>query len=1526
MALTGVASEDERLGREAAERLVNEWPTFSDLITVDSIPFARAAVGRLAELIAAQPPLFQASRRGSERGAETLSARPFQGILESLQNSDDLGAQEVRLAIRQRGRRRELLIVHDGFPMSLPHVGAMVLPWVTTKADDPLASGRFGIGQKTLAALGGPIEAYCHPYHFRMAEVPSVCEPEQPVTGLYEPSQSETLLVVPLEGWVDSEALERFVRELGTRALVFLRTVRRLVLLDPEAGRPKVDHRLREGPRRGVTVRVRRRELRAEALELKEGRGGQRYLRYLVELPLKSGERRHNKATGETTTLGVCVPARPEPGSLYDRLPLPVPCALPVGLSAEFDPDTGRSTLHENAWNQHRFAELSDLLAAVCLDVFVQDPALGWTAVPLERDCPEGVDAWFAQRYADDVIAACQLRLAEELQIARDGAGRPLDEVVFEERSLDGLLTVEDQERLAPRYKAIPPAWRDRRGRWREVLRELARSRVIEVEEALKLLDRDDDELGEREPSWYIGMACAAIDAEVFDVFWWKRGILLADGRRVEPPGNNEPRSLVRREEPASLAARLGLALVVHPAYLAAGPAARKVRAELEEREMLVESCASDGDALALLARGDDGDPIRVADDALVALRDAFERLSEEQQHELGPRIGRAIELRGFRFDEAGTVEQCWVSPTDSYLPARIDRETDSFARAAAETPGLCWLTPDYARLLKRAGGRRELGAQKFLGRLGAQTTPRLVPPANEVRRYVRDRRMASPVQMAEITELQATEIRAIRQRVTDLLEDRWSPDLEAVIEDIQGERPGAGRRRRAAALLGVLARAWDRNYGEYATARAAWGYDGYWHVRGEVIATWLARAASEPWLPSATGALRAPKDLHLPTEANRLTVRGKRSLYLMRIDDQLLRSPALAALRIRRGPSASSVVDRLEELRGSGKLGAKVEDEVRTAYRLLALACPSGDAHRQRPVDDMTVASLRTRMAGARGGLLLVNGRWYAPDQVFNGPAIFGRYRPFAPQSPHLEPLWRALALPFPDARDCLAVLRELAHRPLADADRAIVMETIRTLARELERMTPQLRRRLRELPLWTGDAWTASRPIYAVADEAVAAAIADQVPVWQPGFALDDLDELIRALGVTLLTADQFVPVTGDGYGAAEGNGLRPQFVLAVEHLRTELARGDPDLHASLRISWDELAAAELILDRDLEIAASVPSRGRVVAPARAHLLREPLTLFARSAHDVGSPNGGGRTIAELFSGDRQKVAWAWASMWYRAAAGEAADRIMLSSEAQDDGDDGRLSALQTQADARRERRKKSGGSDKRIGTAATTATTASGRTGVQVRQLKDVSKLEPSVGTIVNEGAPQGGIIVNERGGRGNGGSASGGSSRASGSSAAAHGGTEGSTSVLPPTSEREQLAYDAVMTALTLDEAEVADLRQRRGVGADALDELRQCFEIKMASSAEIPNEVTLTPAEVERARTDPDFFLAVVSGLEEGVGELRVRFIFDPLARLRLRLRGDVTLAGVSEAEALEYVFVPESGGSGSVPSVATWLR
>lgn len=1507
---------DAQLGRAAADRLVHHWP-LDDLDERVSVEFAAAAVERLAELIEGQPALFQASRRGSERGAESLSARLFQGVLESLQNGDDIGATKLLVGVRRKGSRRDLLIVHDGDPISLLHVGAMVLPWVSTKAEDWTLSGRFGIGQKTLRALGGPIAAHCAPYHFQMDETPTVIEPEPSIIGFYDADRRETLLVVPLRNEVDIEKLREFISGLGAQALVFLRNIRCLSFTDHANGETAIEHRLHERERSVVGLTVLGYTLDAHRIVLSDPSGGQRYTRYMTEFPLKSGDRRHNKATGPSTTLGVVLPARPESGLLYDRLPLPVSCALPAGLNAQFDPDTARSTLHENAWNRRRFSELGDLLAATALDTFQRKTSNGWAAAPLQEEVPDGISVWLQERYEEDVIAVAQKRLAEELRIVCEGSEKQLDELVFEEKRLDRVLTSNDQERLAPDLSAVTGQSRDRAGRWRRVLAELGRSRELGVWEALSLLDQDDEQLGTREPRWFIDFAHAAIDAELFEAFCERASVLLADGERITPPAHDEPRSLVIREEPGTLASKLKLALPIHPAYLSRDAAARRVRTALEKAELLVDAYESDDEALALLARGS-GDTVRLDDDALVMLRDAFERLPDEEQRTLGPKIGAAIELRGFQYDQSGKRINCWESPAQAYLPKQIDRETDSFARAAGKTRGITWMSTDYGRLLKRSN-RRELGPQRFLARLGAKTFPRLIRPPDERQRYVRDRRAASPYHMWQLVDIQATELRALG-RTDHLIGDHLSPHLDSVIEDIQKERPGKQRRRRAAALLGVLARGWERHFADRASAQAARGYDG-WIVEGEVIATWLARAATLTWLPSATGALRAPADLHLPTESNKLTVGDRKSSYLMPVDDYILRSPALTALRVRRGPAASKVVERLEELRDQGTSGKDVETKIKTAYRLLALACPARDGRPdRRPVDDLTVSALRSRFAGGRGarGLILSNGRWYGPKQVFNGPPIFGRRRPFVPQSPHFEALWRTLAVPYPNASDCLDVLRELAAAPLSAEGESIVIETMAIIATALNEMTPQLRTTLRTFPLWTGKAWQTKRPIYAIEDQAVASAVGDRAPIWKPGFTLEGQEKLLEALNVTYIPPEKFKPVAAAGYGTVDGEKWRPRFVLAVQHLRTELARRDLDLYKTLATSWEELAGTVLILDRELEVAVSLPGRFELVAPARAHLVRQPLTLFARAVDDIGTAEAGGQAIAALFSGARHTVAWAWASMWQRAATGETASPIALSTDIETDEDDDRLAKLKTQADTRRKR-------DKRK-TRAGSGPRSSRSTQVRVRKLKQLIDWQPSSGDIVNKGAARGGVIIPERRPRLASGTVGttehGADSRSAGGNGTSTD-SSGQPTVLPPMSEREQLAYDAVMRALALDEGEVADLRNRRGVGADAIDELRQCFEIKMSSGSEIPSEITLTPSEVERARTDRDFFLAIVAGLEEGAGELRVRFIFDPLGRLPLRLRSDLTFGGVREAEALEYIFRSAAVDEVASPTKAT---
>ncbi len=1488
--------DDAAAGSRAAECLYRDWQP-NEIDDIPTVAYANAAICRLADLMESAPEAEKESRRGAERGAESLTARPYQGLLEQMQNADDLGATALRIGIQGD----DLLLAHDGQRVKVAHVVAMLFPWLTTKANDSTASGRFGIGQRTLGVLGSPIHVHCEPWHFVIdAHGPRICEAASPISGFYDPTRPDTLLVLPLLPSVDREALSNFVRDLGPNVLLFLSSVHRLTFTDLNANFTVADYKLRIERSVLTSVEIGGRALQAEQITLADASSGDRFSRYTVDRPLGDNEQRQHKATGPSSILSLAIPDKHRSlGGFYDRLPLPIQSNFPFCLSAQFDPDAARNTLLPRPWNEDRLKDLGDLIASAALDRFSGDPQDGWWSVPLIGELPTEGDEWVQTHMRTSIVLAVQSHIAGRLELPVGQVRRPLSEFVYEESALEGLLRPEDQTYLMPDCHAIPLTTRDKEGRWRNVLGELGRTRMITVADALALLDRSDQELGPHDPDWYVRFAAAALDAQLLWKLLEKRALLLADGRRVTAPARGDPQSLVSRLDKDSLAAKLGLAIEIHPRYLSGDDEdARRVAAALRQEGVLSDQVDSAEAALNALAREDNRECVQLSDEQLIALRNAFEVLDDDQQRLLGPRIGRNIKLRGRTFDELGDPHETWVAPAGAYLPARIDRgEADNFARAANATPGLYWIDGTYDRVLKRSGGRRELGAQRFLTRLGVMTAPRLTRAEDEVKVYQRDPRHVSPLSATARPPIQLFEIQGLPTAAGHLMDDAWSPDLDAVIRDIRADRNRPRRRRRSLALLSVLARAWDRVYADRQYASAVWASDGHWHECGQVTATWLAKAATEPWLLDGAHRLQAPADLYLPTDANRLAYGNERHKYLASVPDSVLRSPALVALHVRSGPSARSLVEFLESSRDEATDSVD-DNKIRTAYQLLALKCPPPDVRGQL-VDDITSKELRARFDGGEG-LIRISARWYRPSQVFSSRPIFGRWRPFVPSTSDMEPLWRTLAIRAPGTHDCILVLNDIAKTPLTQEALPIVLEIMRVLADSSDSMPPELKTQLRSVPLWTGVKWTTARPVYAIEDQAVASQIATTVPIWRSGFSsLSEVRKILEPLGVTEIQADDFTPVAVDQTDATGGEDLRDRFAAATVHLSNELITGDTPLYNSLKVPWENLRTAQVIIHRDLQLALTLRNRKQVTVSADAHMRTAPLMFIVRSSEAAGSAEIGGRAIASLFSGDRQKVGWAWAEMWRRAGEGILPDELTLPGATKQGREPAQaLLQLKTQA-ARRGRQDQieSGGKP-----------SSSGGLAVVVKRLKDISNLEPDDGTLINRGSVKRGrmppqdtpltridTLIGPRG------------------AADAGGGSRGTPTVLPPMSDREQLAFDAVLRALQADPRLVADVRKRHGIGADAIDDLHQLFEIKMASGADIPDEVTLTPSEARRAQEERDFFLVVVSGLEEMSGVLRVRFIFDPLNRLTVRSKGDLTLSGVRDAEAMEFVF--RTGGT-----------
>lgn len=1454
-------------GREAFARLVEDWEDPSWVPDVVDRAWAEDAFSALGRMLIEQPAMLRVQQQKAERAAQLVSPRPFQGVLEALQNADDQHATRLRLHVNADGATRRLLLVHDGKPALLHHVCAMVLPWLSTKDLDAEASGRFGIGQKTLQMLGGPLTFHCHPFHVTLdGENSHICDPLAAIEGVYDPSSRESAVVVPLDGHVDLDALHAEVLQLGARGLLFLRHLRALTLDLP--GHDLLELELRHSDAEQVELR----SGSARVVHLTEPRTGHRYVRYEVEIQVAEGSDRRGKRTGETTQVGVAVPlSTGELGRVHDRVPMPIATSAPFFLNAQFDPDPGRTFVAETVWNKQRFEDLGTLLGDVAVDLRARHPRASWRAVPLKTETELQATEWFREQHST-MTAAAQARFVDGVELAGD---RTAVDWMYEMPVLDGVVGPEYQRELHPERLPVEADDRDFSGRWRNVLGELDGPLGIKVSDALVLLAAEVF----RDPSWVVRLSVAAVCDGLQQELLEHRCVVLRDGTRVMPPSPNEHRALALTAEPDSLGVRLGAILPLSAAYSdeAAGGVVELFRSE--------KRLVPDGDnalvLLRVLCRASVAAPIKVSDDDLITLRDAFEQLSTPDRAAFGASAGRNLLIKGFWW-ESGTVKTGWVTPATSYLPKSLEPGADTLHVAAGRTPGLSWVANEYAKSLKNARGRQALGARQFLALLGAETHPRLSAPHDEEQRYAGTAQPGVRLRNRDMPSRQANAVHGLRggwhQRW--LLEDRVSPALERIVADIQTEPNRKEARRRALALLAVLHRGWDRRYAPHADAVAAIPNHG-WVDPESVPSTWLARLSEAEWLPNRSGGLAAPESLRLSTAENKRIYGANRAVFVVALPSPVVDGGILPALGLQLGPRVSELLTRLEALHADGSVTA----EAREILLLLASACKESGG--RQPVGD--VSRIRFRQTFERRDLLPTPSGWRASTEVFRGPPLFGARRFFVDQAPSLTPLWDLLQVKDVQTADCFRVLREIPKDgPLGLSDRGVVMETMRRLTEDLADMTPQRRTQLRKLPLWTGAAWTLDRPLTACEDPRIAAALPDGRTLWDSGLTdLDGLGALLEAMGVERLRAQDLENAPLQGVAASEGVPHARAFASAVNHLKDELARGDQPLHGALTIPWSSLISVRVLIDPNLRLILPVD---RTEVPVAAHVLSgPPLSVVARSDVDLGGEEAG-RAIATLFRSGRQKIALAWPAMWLRAKQGQVAERIALSSDgdATEDLPDRNLQDLQLQVGVRKRTTRRQ------------TNTSPAGRQAIPtVMPTKQLNDYEVDDGNVVNRGNASGGLVfplATGPGGRG----------RRRAVAATSSTGSRPAT-VPSSNSEREQLAFDAVERALRLDGGLLSDLRARRGIGVDAVDELRRFYEIKMSSGA-MPDQVTLTQAEVAAASEESEFFLAVVAGLADDGGELTVRFISDPLRQLATKITGDVILTGIKDAEALEYRF------------------
>ncbi|WP_329562115.1 sacsin N-terminal ATP-binding-like domain-containing protein [Kitasatospora sp. NBC_01266] len=1217
-----------------------------------------------------------------------------------VQNAEDLRASELRILVRQG----ELLLAHNGASVRLPDVLALATPWLTTKAEDAEATGRFGIGLMTLRAISPVLEVHCGHYHAQFGD-PTISVVDALTVPPEFASQDWTVLRIPLtetssaaDSIVTADDIDRWLGDWSDSALLFLRYVTRIVLYDADL-RTRRELRLERGRETGGVLRVAgdRQPVRRQSAVSGDGT---RWMRFTAVVPTPQGVSRAYKATAETITVSVAIPrGGTSRGHVHVGLPV-VATGLPLRVSAPFDPVPSRRGIADNAWNRALADIVAELWTAVVLRMFSQSPKQAWQVMPL--DLTDQSPSPLVTRLEAVITEQARTEVSRRLTLAVPGGHEPLGlaDLALEEAELTSVLTCAEVAQVAGCPAALPDSARDAAGRWRAVLADWSEAGgkcpvPVSVADAMVLLNDQA-----RSPEATLALAAVCLEdgwsaGRLTDYRW----IIDDQGARHRPPG--ESAAWVFAEPSGELAEILGIARRLHPAYRGTSPEAQGTRAWLRRHGALLTGSGSTAVIRRLAAVGAAGrqlSPEALSDEQVKSLRDGFVAIPDAERPGLGRDVGRAVLLEAYQYDSDGKPRTVAASPADAYLPRALDStDRDGFAFAAGATPGTTWLRSRYAEVLQGSG--TGLGATRFMRLLGAASAPRLRPHPSRSYRFSQAAR-GVPRWLEDNSSKRFEDL--LRLRATYTLEDYDSPDLQAVAEHIASESDAALRRSRAVALVDVLARAWQANYADHAEVEAVSDYYT-WQKEGTTAASWLWRLRETKWLEDEQAELRSPLELRLRTRSTAVVYGNDGAKYLHHAIQGPLdsRAEVLEALGVAGDASVSDLIARLVTLRDSpGRSGPEIElDTAATAtivYSALAQRLPTAT----RDVKELTEIQ---RAFDRDNGLILTQSGWRKPAECLQGPPIFGRLRDFAPVLPEGDLLWSRLGVKLPSADDACAVIRDVARTENANrraepdaATHAVLLESLNLLAREATREggRPSSEARPTRLPLWTSMGWTGKRPVYAVQDPSIADALAPQLPVWRPGAELQSFQPLLEVLRITQLEmGDMVVKPSPLAQVDLYGTHLARE---AVALLREDLQRNSPAIATALTCSWAELSELTVQVDPDLRRVIKLPLDGQTVeVTANAAIDRDAGVFYVREIDLLARPSTAGRAIAGQFTRGQREVANAWPAAWDQAQAGArpidldlAAQQTQRQQEAADAVRQQRLRELAEEASVRREK----------------------------------------------------------------------------------------------------------------------------------------------------------------------------------------------------------------------------------------------
>ncbi|MCZ9353031.1 hypothetical protein NGM36_25230 [Streptomyces mutabilis] len=1485
-------------------------------ICVETVGQAARAVGLLEEGLRSGPGVFRLMAEGGQKGAETLSSDRLQVLSEMVQNADDMGASQVRFIWRPE----ELLIAHDGRGVRLADIPLLGLPWLSGKTDDAEATGRFGIGLATLRALATTWEVHCHPFHVRFADLSM-----QPVEALQVPERlvgpEWTVFRIPLApGVLPASNLFAWFETWNDSSLLFLRNVREV-----EAVQDFLDEESSDDETPSVTLRlswaeIGRQKLSVDGVEavvrIREARatGGALWRVYDTQVAPRDASTRRHKAVGASMPIAVALPLDgPETGSVHAGLPV-TELKVATRVHAQFDPVVSREGFAASRWNEELVPLVADLWAAAALDVLCNGEPSAWHLIPL----PSPSDPSPPARLQDSIRAALVDRsrtwLAPRLSLpCSDGTVKSLSELAVEESRLSDVLDDEDIARLAGLPDTFPRPARDGAGRWRDVLTDWRGNGAADlaaevgVRDALNSLDNTEYDVAQT-----IRLTAVAIEGRLDFLLRSRPCVITADGRRLQPMAVDVAFAEHQDAGPRGTGPLDALDVVVdlHPAYVRESEWPSRVLDWLGTQGCLVRR----DDTAAVLRRIDQMGRAgrRIGGDAgcgieqLVALQRALGEVSKKVRERLGAGIGQAVLLDGYAYESDGNEQPCRVLPAHAYLPQTLETaDGDRFAVAAGKTPGIRWVHRSYARALL---SQAECGLSRtgFLRLLGVSDTPRLKepPPGLATKKYATDSRIGLARDCGPSPSARTSALRRMGAQFT--LDDRISPDLDAVVQHIVAEQNSEERRRRTAALLQTLGRPGMITSSEHTKVQVADAYRG-WNVHGQTSALWVWRLREVAWLEDTSGNLLPPRQVHLCTRDARALYGQDDPGYLHPSIQEAVanRTDVLAALGTNGNPDIPQLMKRLKELRKRTTTSGPVDDSLKAEIYLVYQALAGRLRNQAAPSRPELERRIRNAFSGT--DLVLTDQGWQRGSDCFRGPTILRGFRPFTIPDPELNPLWDALRIEQPRPEDLVDVMKEIAQSStqLEAEQQRVMLEALRFLADTITSadgpISPGLRAKLRWLPLRTTLGWTQERPAYAVDHPVIARTLGEHLPVWQPGGDLQQFVGLLGLLRVLRLEASEACVLAPDR--ASPDRQLTGDFRWAVTNLQDTLVRDEPAA-AEAFTGWAWLMELEVRILPGLRIQLD-PGEGReaIEVSVDAHVDREAKALFVSVPEALRSTRGGGLAVASLFSTERAHVGHRWRDLWEADWPQDAPAAPLVPSGQQDHEDRERLASQLRERELLRPMGltippQPHGPVDLPAGlpTPPSAPTpSAPAPPSVERRKLVPLAELQtrtPQAARTTSSSEPRPASSSRRRP------AASLPQPRQGGAAPIERSGLLGYQD-----RDKEKIVLGLLAQILHERGRTLEDQRGLLRLGADAVDSAGHFYEIKAHGGAE-PADVSLTSAELTRAIAEgSNYSLVIASNLEEGRGTPTLRIIADPLRFFEVESAAEVKLRGVRDTDA-----------------------